>query len=50
MADGVANFAVGNRLWARDRCYAWYESEVVEEDGDGDARMLRIGSRAYHRP
>jgi hypothetical protein len=40
--DGGPEWAVNDRLWARDRCYAWYESTVVAEDGDGDQRMLKI--------
>eukprot|EP00966_Prymnesium_polylepis_P310725 7179098-Prymnesium_polylepis.1 len=40
--DGGPEWAVRDRLWARDRCYAWYESTVVGESGEGDQRMLQI--------
>ena len=42
MVDGHSPWAVGDRLWARDRCFKWYWSSVVEADGEGADQHLRI--------
>ena len=44
----MAAWAVNDRLWARDRCYTWWEAVVVDEDGMDGARKLRIHFKGWN--